>query len=446
MQLAREEMRKANEASSKQYDQKRTNRVSFTVGDLVALRIEDFTLPKDRDTRWKLRPKYAGPFKVVELLYSEYYYELSDKVTNKLATKEEKAALERLQPVACRLQLPPSWNRHHDVFPIDKLKKYNAKQQWPCQRMPPPPEPIKIGEDDDDVEYVVDRILDDKVVHSSRGRPPERHWLVGFKGYSDEYNEWLPEFCINTYADENGETVVNEIWQKYEKKREKRLQDASGRTHYLNYSVETRMFSTNVLHRSDRSLRVLLLNYRFGDEMYESIRSAYPKAHITTVGECEGPTDSSGLTTHIQVSLAKVSEYSLHATLGSPRIDIMVMNVPKVTKVTFQVDPLDHQKKQEDSYREAKVKIERTFSLFQMVSPKYWIFCGFLAGEKSKSGRMGNSFLSQRLGRETFHGRIWTNFEFDNLKGKGKLFISKLLLSGKFRNDIANSYKEEYDN
>ena len=81
-----------------------------------------------------------------------------------------------------------------------------------------------------------------------------------------------------------------------------------------------------------------------------------------------------------------------------------------------------------------------------MVSPKYWIFCGFLAGEKSKSGRMGNSFLSQRLGRETFHGRIWTNFEFDNLKGKGKLCISKLLLSGKFRNDIANSYKEEYDN
>ena len=40
LQLAREEMKKANEASAKQYNKKRTDRVSFTVGDLVALRIE----------------------------------------------------------------------------------------------------------------------------------------------------------------------------------------------------------------------------------------------------------------------------------------------------------------------------------------------------------------------------------------------------------------------
>ena len=191
-------------------------------------------MPKDRDTRWKLRSKYAGPFKVTELLYSEYYHELAEKVNNKLATKEEKVALEKLQPVACRLQLPPTWKRHHDVFPIDKLKKYNAKQQWPCQRLPPVPEPVKIGENDDDVEYVVDKILDDKMVHV-RGKPSERHWLVGFEGFSDEHNEWLPESCINTYTDENGELVVNEMWKKYEEKREQRLQEASGRTHYLNY-------------------------------------------------------------------------------------------------------------------------------------------------------------------------------------------------------------------
>ena len=107
LQLARDELKKANETYAKQYDKKRTGRVNFTVADLVALRIENFTLPKDRDTRWKLRPKYAGPFKVTELLYSEYYHELTEKVNNKLATKEEKATLEKLQPVACRLQLPP---------------------------------------------------------------------------------------------------------------------------------------------------------------------------------------------------------------------------------------------------------------------------------------------------------------------------------------------------
>lgn len=110
------------------------------------------------------------------------------------------------------------------------------------------------------------------------------------------------------------------------------MQEASGRTHYLNYSVESRKFLTEVLYRSNRSLRVLILNYRLGDEKYKSIRSAYPRAKITTIGECEGPEDSSGLTSHVQVSLAKVSEYGLHATPGSPKIDIMVMNTVQYAK------------------------------------------------------------------------------------------------------------------
>ena len=137
------------------------------------------------------------------------------------------------------------------------------------------------------------------------------------------------------------------------------------------------------------------------------------------------------------MSLANVSEYSLHATLGSPKVDIMVMNMPKVTKVTFK----DHKKEQEDSYLEAKVKIERMYSLFQMVAPQYWIFYGFSdREEKSKSGRLANSFLCQRLERETFQGQLWTNFEFKNIRrdhmamDRGR---RKLLLSGKFRHDIA---------
>ena len=128
LELVRAELKKASEVSKKHFDQKRTNRVQFEVGDLVALRIEDFTLPKDRNTRWKLRPKYAGPFKVIETLYSEYYHELMDKKKSGYITKNETATLESLQPIACRLQLPATWKRHHDVFPIDKLKKYNADQ------------------------------------------------------------------------------------------------------------------------------------------------------------------------------------------------------------------------------------------------------------------------------------------------------------------------------
>ena len=365
LQMAREELKKANEASKEQHDKRRTNRTKFEVGDLVALRIEDFTLPKDRDTRWKLRPKYAGPFKATELLYSELYHELQDKSKSGNISRKDQDTLEQLQPIACRLQLPDSWSRHHDVFPVDKLKRYNAKQQWPCQRLPPVPEPVKIGEDDEDVEYVVDRILDDKMSISVRGKPRERHWLVGFEGFSDEHNEWLPEWSINTYTDENGEKVVNETWKRYEEKRERRLQEASGRTHYLNYSVNTQKFSTEVLHRTQRSLRILILNYHAGDEMYETLRSIYPNSKITTVGEGSGPDDPTGNTAHIQLSPMALSVYELYIILGSPKIDVMVVNAPRMIEVEF-VNDMKTEGKEFSGHRNTEQEfekcIERTFA------------------------------------------------------------------------------------
>ena len=222
-----------------------------------------------------------------------------DKKKSGYITKNETATLESLQPIACRLQLPATWKRHHDVFPIDKLKKYNADQQWPCQRLPPPPAPVTIGEDDDDTEYVVDRILDDTVYHSSKGIS-ERHWLVGFEGYSDEHNEWLPEWCINTYTDENGEMVVNELWKQYEEKRERRLSEATGKTHYLKLDVVTNLFSIAPLHRNMRELRILILNPQHNEELYRTVVQKYPNACITTIGETDRDT-SRGNTTHIQV-------------------------------------------------------------------------------------------------------------------------------------------------
>ena len=149
------------------------------------------------------------------------------------------------------------------------------------------------------------------------------------------------EYGINTYTDENGEVVVNETWKRYEEKRARRLQEASGRTHYLNYSVDTRKFSTEVLHRTQRSLRILILNYHAGDEMYSTIRSTYPNSKITTVGESSGPFDSSGNTTHIQLSPMTLSVYELYTILGSPKIDVMVVNAPKMTQVKFVIDKED---------------------------------------------------------------------------------------------------------
>ena len=420
MELVREELKKANEKSKEQYDKKRTDRVTFALGDLVALRIEDFTLPKDRNTRWKLRPKYAGPFKVIETLYSEYYYELADKKKNGYITPKETAILDSLQPIACRLQLPATWKRHHDVFPIDKLKKYNADQQWPCQRLPPPPEPVKIGEDDEEVEYVVDRILDDTVFRSTKGIQ-ERHWLVGFEGQSDEHNEWLPEWCINTYADENGEIVVNELWKNYEENREGRLKEVSGKSHYLKFDPEANLYSLAPLHRRQREMQILILNPQHNEKLYRTVVQKYPNAQITTIGGTDRDTGDGS--THLRLQFQNMSEYTLHATLGSPRIDLMIINPPTIPRVRFA--GINHTK-----------EFDRMFALFQMISPKYWIFT---ASEDLSSPKrvLEQSHLSQRLDVKYFQGQVWTNLEhkFDLRSPKGH---SQMLPYKQLRNGLAS--------
>ena len=92
-------------------------------------------------------------------------------------------------------------------------------------------------------------------VRSTKGMQ-ERHWLVGFEGYSDKHNEWLPEWCINTYKGENGEVVVNELWQIYEEKREGQLKEATNKSHYLKFDADANLFSLAPLHRRRRELQV----------------------------------------------------------------------------------------------------------------------------------------------------------------------------------------------
>ena len=349
-------------------------------------------------------------------MYSEYYHELADKKKFGYITAKETATLDSLQPIACRLQLPATWKRHHDVFPIDKLKKYNADQQWPCQRLPPPPDPVKIGEDDDDVEYVVDRILDDTVLRSTKGMQ-ERHWLVGFEGYSDEHNEWLPEWCINTYKDENGEVVVNELWQIYEEKREGRLKEATNKSDYLKFDADANLFSLAPLHRRRRELQVLVLNPQYNEELYRTVVQKYPNARITTVGDTDR--DTSDGSSHLVLNFRNMSPYSLHATLGSPRIDLMIINPPPFTK----------------RVRFADTEFDCMFALFQMVSPKYWVFTTS-EDPSSRQQAFEQSYLSQRLDVKYFQGQCWTNLEhkFDLSSPKG---YSRMLPFEQLRNGLA---------
>ena len=266
----------------------------------------------------------------------------------------------------------------------------------------------------------MDRILDDTVCRSTKGMQ-ERHWLVGFEGYSDEHNEWLPEWCINTYKDENGEMVVNELWKIYEEKREERLKEATNKSHYLKFDAETNLFSLAPLHRRHRELQILILNPQHNEKLYRTVVQKYPNAQITTIGETDR--DASNGSTHLRLRFHNVSEYTLYATLGSPRIDLMIVNPPSFKRVRFADE-------KDDSHTE----FERMFALFQMISPKYWVFT--TSEDLSPQQQVfEQSYLSQHLDVKYFQGQVWTNLEhkFDLCSSKGH---SQMLPFKQLRNDL----------
>ena len=91
------------------------------------------TAPTHRDTKWKLRPTYYGPFSIAEVVRAE------DGL-----------------PAAYRLRLPLHW-KVHSVFPVSRLREYYPGLEWPGRDMGTPPESrwLEGGE-----EYVVHAILD----------------------------------------------------------------------------------------------------------------------------------------------------------------------------------------------------------------------------------------------------------------------------------------------
>ena len=129
-----------------------------------------------------------------------------------------------------------------------------------------------------------------------------------------------------------------------------------------------------------------------------------------------------------------MSAYDLYATLGSPKIDIMVMNMPRVKLITFE-DDKNCQQKRDESIRNAKEEIHKIYNLFHMISPTYYIFNLFSGDGKSKSSELANSILCQRLDRELYQRQHWTNFKVK----KNYYTKEQLLRTGMFRHDIAIS-------
>lgn len=133
--------------------------VQYEVGQQVLLSTRHFTF-KAVGTR-KFMPKYIGPFKVLKLA----------------------------GPVACKLELPSSYNVH-PVFHVSLLKPYCSSETTAA-----PPPPLQVDSDGMPV-YEVEQILAHREAYHNRRRIYE--YLIKWKGYTPEHNSWEPEHNIST--------------------------------------------------------------------------------------------------------------------------------------------------------------------------------------------------------------------------------------------------------
>jgi len=87
---------KAAQSRQKSYADKRKRPLEFQVGNKVLLKVSPVKRVTRFNLRGKLSPRYAGPYEIVE----------------------------KLNPVAYRLDLPTEVKHVHNIFHISQLRKY----------------------------------------------------------------------------------------------------------------------------------------------------------------------------------------------------------------------------------------------------------------------------------------------------------------------------------
>lgn len=263
--VARQRIGKAQQLQKRHFDKHRRSQ-QFSVGQQVKLSAKTLTAPADRDTKWKLRDQWYGPFVVTEVFYADGGDE----------------------PVAYRLRLPKQWNVH-DVFNVNKLQPYVSADgvRWPSRRRAPPP-PTEVVEGQK--EYVVEKILDHRDIKVRRGKKtvPQRQWLVRWAGYDKTHDQWLTETDLNTGG-------INQPWRSYEDRRRDDERRAARTAQLLEFSAAIREYEQHtqpvyILDNDmavrrigeERNIRALVLFNGTGSVERELLR-VFPKAEIITV-------------------------------------------------------------------------------------------------------------------------------------------------------------------
>ena len=139
----------ANESMAKRYNASHALK-TFRRDQLVVLSTRNLRIKTAR----KLSPKWIGPFKVLKPIGSQAY----------------------------RIALPEKYSRLHNVFHVNMLEEWHSDKRNDADYMPLP------DLEEDDEEYEVEEVKDE---HKFDG---EIHFLVKWKGWPSEYNEWVPEY------------------------------------------------------------------------------------------------------------------------------------------------------------------------------------------------------------------------------------------------------------
>jgi len=161
--LAQDALQRAQDHQEEQANKRRRDH-KFKVGDQVLLRATNITIPADSvRPADKLRPQYLGPFTL----------------------------LEQHSPVTFRVELPPFY-KIHDVFHVDTFRHYLPSPEALGPRVAAPPDPTLI---DGEEEYEVEEILKYRFFRR------QHQFLVAWKGYGREADEWIPLGNLDNSAD-----------------------------------------------------------------------------------------------------------------------------------------------------------------------------------------------------------------------------------------------------
>ncbi|KAL0544107.1 hypothetical protein IC582_019218 [Cucumis melo] len=126
------------QSRQKSYADKRRKDLEFEVGDMVFLKVALMKGVLRFEKKGKLSPRFVGPFEI----------------------------LERIDPVAYRLALPPSFSAVHDVFHVSMLRKYVADPTHVVDF-----EPLQINEDLSYEERLVEILAREVKMLHNRGIP-----------------------------------------------------------------------------------------------------------------------------------------------------------------------------------------------------------------------------------------------------------------------------------